>query len=491
MRLQNVAWGKATEFGQMTSFEELKLSGATLKALKGMGFEEATPIQERAIPPAIQGRDIIGQAQTGTGKTATFGIPMVETLDQGPGDVQGIVVTPTRELAVQVAEELNRIGEFRGVHALPIYGGQDMRRQIAGLKRSPRIIVGTPGRLVDHLVRRKTISLRNVKTVVLDEADEMLDMGFIDDIGAILERTPEGRQTLLFSATMPAQIRDLAKRFMRDPLAIGIRSKSMTLVATEQSYCEVSEGEKLDALCRLLDAQLPALAIVFVRTRRRVDEIVRALDRRGYSADGIHGDLDQPKRDRVLRGFREGKTEVLVATDVAARGLDIGGVTHVYNLDIPQDADRYVHRIGRTGRAGKKGVAITFVTPREMGLMRLIERAIRHTVSRKPVPTAAEAFDGKQRALVESLLGAAGGAGAAKYQGIARDLLDRNDSVTLLSAALFLLSGEGKGQDAPAELAEDEPPRPGPKKGPKRRDHEDSGRRDYEFRKRRPGKPRR
>jgi len=466
----------------MTTFQELSLSPATIKAITGMGFEEATPIQEQAIPAALQGKDVIGQAQTGTGKTAAFGIPMVETIDPRSGDIQGIVITPTRELAVQVAEELNRIGEFRGIHTLPIYGGQDIKRQINGLRRKPQIIVGTPGRLVDHMMRRKTISL---KTVVLDEADEMLDMGFIDDIEEILERTPEGRQTMLFSATMPAPIQKLAKRFMRDPQTIGIKSKSMTVSGTEQAYYEVPERQKFEVLCRLLDVQLPALAIVFVRTKRRVDELAKALDERGYPAEGIHGDLAQSKRDSVMRGFKEGTTEVLVATDVAARGLDISGVTHVYNFDIPQDPDSYVHRIGRTGRAGKKGAAITFVTPREMGLLRFIERVTRHNIERRPVPTAAEAFEGKQQALVESLLSVAGGSDTSKYRGIAQDLLNMNDSVTLLSAALKMLSREKDEPPAAVELTEDRPMRQRKERKPESRDRREFGRQDYEFRKRR------
>jgi ATP-dependent RNA helicase DeaD len=469
----------------MTTFQDLSLSNATLKALASMGFEEATPIQEQAIPPALEGRDVIGQAQTGTGKTAAFGIPMAEKIDPGSGEIQGIVITPTRELAVQVAEELNRIGEYRGIHTLPIYGGQDIKRQINGLKRRPQIIVGTPGRLVDHMMRRKTISLKNIRIVVLDEADEMLDMGFIEDIEEILERTPNDRQTLLFSATMPAPIRKLAEQFMKDPQTIGIKSKSMTVSATEQAYYEVPEKHKFEVLCRLLDVQLPSLAIVFVRTKRRVDELTKALGERGYAAEGIHGDLIQSKRDSVMRGFKEGRTEVLVATDVAARGLDISGVTHVYNLDIPQDPDSYVHRIGRTGRAGKKGTAITFVTPREMGLLRFIEKITRHSIERKPVPTAAEAFEGKQQALVESLLSVAGGSDTTKYRSIAQELLEMNDSVTLLSAALKMLSKEKDELPATVELPEDRPMRPRKERRRESGARRDFGKKDYEFRQRR------
>jgi len=444
----------------MTRFQDLSLGDLTLKAIINMGFEEATPIQEQAIPAALKGRDVLGQAQTGTGKTAAFGIPMIESIKAGSEEIQGIVITPTRELAVQVAEELNRIGQFKGIHTLPIYGGQDIKWQIKALRRNPQIIVGTPGRLVDHLMRRKTVKLNHIKIVVLDEADEMLDMGFIDDIEAILETTPASRQTLLFSATMPAQIQKLSKKFMKDPLTIGIQSKSMTVAATEQVYYEVPEKQKFEVLSRLLDVQLPELAIIFVRTKRRVDELTGALKERGYQAEGIHGDLMQSKRDSVMRGFKTGTTEILVATDVAARGLDISGVTHVYNLDIPQDPDSYVHRIGRTGRAGKKGMAVTFATPREINLLKMIERVTRHSIVRKPVPTAGEAFEGVQRALAESLLSTVEEGDTARYRGLAENLLTETDSVTLLSAALKMLSKERAEKDnASVELTEPKPPR--------------------------------
>ncbi len=423
----------------MVMFQELSLSAPTLKAIAAMGFEEATPIQGQAIPAALEGRDIIGQAQTGTGKTAAFGIPMIEAIDVKSETIQGMVIAPTRELAIQVAEELNRIGYFKGAHALPIYGGQDIRRQLNALKRRPHIIVGTPGRLLDHM-KRRSVRLDGIRMVVLDEADEMLDMGFKEDVEKILGATPQDRQTMLFSATMPSAVGRLAGRFMKEPLAIGIKPKSMTVQATEQSYIEVQERQKLEALCRLLDVQLPALAIVFVRTKRRVDELAKALCERGYQAEGIHGDLTQSRRDGVMRSFKDRMIDVLVATDVAARGLDIGGVTHVYNFDIPQDPDGYVHRIGRTGRAGKKGIAVTLVTPRELKLLRLIERVIRRPIEKKAMPTAAEAFEGKQRAMAEALLEASQEDDIYRYRGVAESLLEENDSVALLSAALKLLS---------------------------------------------------
>ncbi|MHB8171167.1 MAG: DEAD/DEAH box helicase [Thermincolia bacterium] len=440
----------------MSTFNELGLSQPLIRAVSNMGFEETTPIQEQTIPVVLEGRDIIGQAQTGTGKTAAFGIPLVEKLDVQSGNIGGLVVTPTRELAVQVAEELNKIGQFKGVRALPIYGGQDINRQIRALKNRPHIIVGTPGRLMDHM-RRKTIRLQQVAMVILDEADEMLNMGFIDDIRTILEEIPEERQTLLFSATMPKPIHDLAQRFMRNPELISIKTKEVTVPNTEQNYVEVQEKQKFDVLCRLLDIQSPELAIIFGRTKRRVDELYEALNKRGYSAEGIHGDLTQAKRDSVLRKFKEGVTEILVATDVAARGLDISGVTHVYNYDIPQDPESYVHRIGRTGRAGKTGLAITLVTYREMGHLQLIERITKKKMIRKPIPTVHEAIEGQQQLTIEKLMQAIEEGDTLHYKELAEGLLENNDSVSLLSAALKLLTKEP--DTTPVKLTEEAPPR--------------------------------
>ncbi len=425
----------------MTTFYELGLSKSVIRATVDMGFEETTPIQEQTIPVVMSGRDIIGQAQTGTGKTAAFAIPLVEKIEVETGTVEGLVVAPTRELAVQVAEEINKIGQVKGIRALPIYGGQDINRQIRALKHKPQIIVGTPGRLMDHM-RRKTIRLQQVAMVILDEADEMLNMGFIEDIETILRGVPEERQTLLFSATMPKPIQDLARRFMKNPEFISIKNKEVTVENVEQNYIEVQEKQKFDVLCRLLDLQSPELAIIFGRTKRRVDELSEALNKRGYSAEGIHGDLNQNKRDSVLRHFKEGITEILVATDVAARGLDISGVTHVYNFDIPQDPENYVHRIGRTGRAGKSGLAITLATPRELSHLKLIEQITRRKMVRKPIPTINEAIEGQQRLTIEKLMQAVEAGDTLQYKELAEGLLEVNDSVSLLSAALKLLTKE-------------------------------------------------
>jgi ATP-dependent RNA helicase DeaD len=436
----------------MATFTELKISENVMKALDDMGFEEVTPIQASAIPLALDGKDVIGQAQTGTGKTAAFGIPMIEAIDPRSTTIEGIVIVPTRELALQVAEELNKIGHYKGIHTLPIYGGQDIRWQIKGLRNKPQIIVGTPGRLIDHLVRRKTIQADKVRIAVLDEADEMLDMGFIEDIETILETTPKDRQTMLFSATVSGPVERLAQKFMKSPVRLGLGEKSVTVSGTEQAYIEVQENQKFDVLSRLLDIQLPELAIVFVRTKRRVDELSAALSERGYPAAGIHGDLLQSKRESALSLFRSGKIDVLVATDVAARGLDIQGVTHIYNFDIPQDPDSYVHRIGRTGRAGKAGTAMMFVTPRELNLLRVIERVIKQKIARHPLPSVTEAREEKVRTVMDKMLAAAESKDISFYRGYAEGMLATNDSVTLLSAALSLLD---KKQDAaPVELTE-------------------------------------
>ncbi len=438
----------------MLSFNEIGLSRPVLQSISNMGFEEPTPIQEQTIPEALTGRDLIGQAHTGTGKTAAFGIPLVEKIGVESDHIQALVLTPTRELAVQVAEELNKIGQFKGIRTLPIYGGQDINRQIRALSKRPHIIVGTPGRLMDHM-RRKTLRLQQIKMVVLDEADEMLNMGFIEDIETILREVPSKRQTLLFSATIPKPIQVLAQQFMQDPAIIRIRSKEVTVPNTDQYYMEVQERQKFDVLCRLLDIQSPDLAIVFGRTKRRVDELSEALNKRGYSVEGIHGDLTQAKRDSVMRQFREGTIEVLVATDVAARGLDITGVTHVFNFDIPQDPESYVHRIGRTGRVGQAGQAITFVTPREIDHLRVIENMTNKRITRKPIPTLNEAVIGQQRLTMEKLLQVAENEDIRQYKGLAEELLEDIDSVVLLSAALKMLTKEP--DVTPVHLTEEAP----------------------------------
>lgn len=438
----------------MTKFQELGLSPATLKAVLNMGFEEATPIQSETIPLSLANKDLIGQAQTGTGKTAAFGIPLVEKVDLSVDAIQGIIIAPTRELAIQVSEELYKIGSGKRVRVLPIYGGQDISRQIRSLKKYPHIIVGTPGRVLDH-INRKTLRLDKVHTAILDEADEMLNMGFIEDIEAILAQIPTERQTLLFSATMPAPIQRMAERFMHEPQVVRVKTKEMTVPAIEQFYLEVIEKNKFDVLTRLLDIQSPELAIVFGRTKRRVDELAEALTLRGYTAEGIHGDLSQAKRMSVLRKFKEGSIDVLVATDVAARGLDISGVTHVYNFDIPQDPESYVHRIGRTGRAGKTGVALTFITPREKSYLAVVERTTRHKMEKMKTPTLDEALEGQQKAVVEKIVQTIESNNLHYYKAAAQELLEGNDAEVVVAAVLKMLTKEP--DETPVKLTEEHP----------------------------------
>ncbi len=422
-------------------FSTLGLSQDLLKAVNEMGFTSPTPIQESAIGPAIEGKDVIGQAQTGTGKTAAFGIPLIEQANTESNDVQGLIIAPTRELAVQVAEELKNLGRFKGIRTLAIYGGEDISKQIRGLKRRPHIISSTPGRLLDH-IRRKTIQLDRVKTVVLDEADEMLNMGFIEDIQTILESVPNERQTLLFSATMPPEIRRLADRFMREPIEIKVKAKTLTVDRINQRFLFMREREKFDIFTRLIDIQAPERAIVFGRTKRRVDELTAALRKKGYSAKGLHGDLTQNKRDQVMNEFKSKRVNILVATDVAARGIDISDVSHVYNFDMPQDPESYVHRIGRTGRAGKKGMAVTFVTYPEKEHLYNVEKTIKTKIEQLPIPTEEEALKARQLSTIEQLQGALQSSNLKHYRAIAESLLNEAEAVDLLSAALMLATDE-------------------------------------------------
>lgn len=438
------------ELESVTTFNELGISNPVMKSLEKMGFEEATPIQAETIPLAIEGHDVIGQAQTGTGKTAAFGIPMLEKIDTAERKVQGLVVAPTRELAIQVAEELNRLGRFKGVRVLPVYGGAPMDRQIRSLKDGPHIVVATPGRLLDHF-RRRTIRANTVHTVVLDEADEMLNMGFIDDIREILKQVPSERQTLLFSATMPKEIRDIATNLMNTPKEVKVKAKEMTVENIVQHFVEIPEKYKFDTLTNLLDMQNPELAIIFSRTKKRVDEITEGLQARGFRSEGIHGDLTQGKRMSVLNKFKNGRVDVLVATDVAARGLDISGVTHVYNFDIPQDPESYVHRIGRTGRAGRTGEAISFITPREMAHLRLIEKVTKSKMKRMVPPTNKEARIGQQQLTVEKILKTIEKNELDAYHQTANELLEEHDSVTIVAAALKMLTKERR--DVPVQIS--------------------------------------
>ncbi|MCI1974678.1 MAG: DEAD/DEAH box helicase [Limosilactobacillus sp.] len=441
-------------------FSELGLSDSLLKAIKRSGYEEATPIQEQTIPMVLKGQDVIGQAQTGTGKTAAFGLPIIEEIDTDNPNIQAIVISPTRELAIQTQEELYRLGKDKHARVQVVYGGADIRRQIRSLKQHPQILVGTPGRLRDHL-NRHTVKLDHIKTLVLDEADEMLNMGFLDDIEAIVNQTPSERQTLLFSATMPPEIKKIGVKFMTNPTMVRIKAKELTTDLVDQYYVKARDYEKFDIMTRLIDVQDPDLTIVFGRTKRRVDELSRGLVARGYNAAGIHGDLSQDRRTKIMKKFKHGELDILVATDVAARGLDISGVTHVYNYDIPSDPDSYVHRIGRTGRAGHHGVSLTFVTPNEMDYLREIEKLTRVRMLPLKPPTAEEAFKGQVASAFNDIDELISQDSTERYQEAAEKLLATHDATDLVAALLNEMTKE-PASDVPVKIT---PERPLPRRG--------------------------
>ena len=384
-------------------FSDLHLSREIGKAIEDMGFEEPSPIQALAIPLIQAGRDVTAQAQTGTGKTAAFGIPIIEKIDPTKRTVQTIVLCPTRELAIQIAEEFsNLLAHIPRISVLPIYGGQPIERQLRALQSGVHIVIGTPGRVMDHLDRR-TLRLDDVKIVVLDEADQMLDMGFRDDIELILRKVPQTRQTLLFSATMPQPILEISKKFQTKPEFVRVEYAELTVPSTEQLYIEVKEREKLDVLCRLIDMLDPHLAIIFCNTKRRAEELSSKVRARGYRADELHGDMKQSQRDRVMGGFRKGIIDILIATDVAARGIDVEDVDIVINFDVPQDVEYYIHRIGRTGRAGKSGKAVTFVSPKDFTKLREIMHYAKVQITRMPVPSQSDVAQSKTRGILEQV----------------------------------------------------------------------------------------
>lgn len=416
-------------------FGQLSLSKKVITAVSDMGFEEPTPIQARTIPLIMNNQDVIGQAQTGTGKTAAFGIPIVERVNPSFPKVQALILTPTRELAIQVAEEIGKIGRHKKVKVLPVYGGQPIDRQIRSLRVGVQIVIGTPGRILDHL-QRKTLILENVRIAVLDEADEMLDMGFVEDIEAILNKTPLQRQTLLFSATMPRPIQRLAEKYMVDPQIVTINKENLTVPLIQQYYYEIHQMSKLEALCRIVDYENYDSVIIFCRTKRGVDELSASLQTRGYFAEGLHGDLTQAQRDKTMNSFRQGDTEILVATDVAARGLDIERVSHVINYDIPQDPESYVHRIGRTGRAGREGKAITLIVPQEYRQLRVIEKLIKSNISKATLPTFQDLIEQQTEQLKNSLRDIIAEGQTNTYQSIALELMKDFDPVDITSAAI-------------------------------------------------------
>ncbi|GAC1462630.1 MAG: DEAD/DEAH box helicase [Chloroflexota bacterium] len=383
-------------------FEDLGVQNEVLQAVRDVGYEQPTPVQRQTIPVLLEGRDLMAQSQTGTGKTAAFAIPLIQNIDTANNTVQVLILAPTRELAVQVADTIHKLGKYRQVSDLPIYGGQPIDRQLRALRRGVHVVVGTPGRVMDHM-RRGTLDLSQVHTVVLDEADQMLDMGFIEDIEFILDDIPQERQIALFSATLPPRIRALAKQYMRDPAVLAVSREKMTVPEVQQQYVETTRQAKLQDLTRILDMEQPESVIVFVRTKQEADELRESLSGRGYSAEAIHGDLNQAQRERALGAFRDKRSDVLVATDVASRGLDIPRVSHVINYDIPGDPEIYIHRIGRTARAGEPGTAITFVTPRERGLLRTIERLIGIRLERKRVPSLVDIAERRSQVYRDAL----------------------------------------------------------------------------------------
>ena len=384
-------------------FEEMGLSEEIQKAVRYMGFEEASPIQAKAIPAMISGIDLIGQAQTGTGKTAAFGIPILEKVDPKLKKLQAIVLCPTRELAIQVADEIRNLSRYmHGIKVLPIYGGQDIVKQIRSLKSGTQIVIGTPGRVMDHM-RRHTLKMNDISMVVLDEADEMLNMGFREDIEFVLSGVPEERQTVLFSATMPKPIMEITKKFQNNAKVIKVTKKELTVPNIEQYYYDVKPKKKEEVLSRLLDIYSPRLSVVFCNTKKQVDLLVNALLGRGYFAAGLHGDMKQEQRDRVMQGFRTGKTEILVATDVAARGIDVDEVEAVFNYDLPQDDEYYVHRIGRTGRAGREGRAFSFVSGKEVYKLKEIQRYCKTKIYAQKVPSLNDVANTKMENILDDV----------------------------------------------------------------------------------------
>jgi ATP-dependent RNA helicase DeaD len=437
-----------------SKFTELNLSDEIIKAVSDLGFEEATPIQSLAIPKVMAGLDIIGQAQTGTGKTAAFGIPVLEKIDPKNKNVQAVILCPTRELAIQVCEELKLFSKYkRGINIVPVYGGQPIQRQMIALSKGAQIVIGTPGRVIDHL-ERKTLKLESAAIVVLDEADEMLDMGFRDDIELILKSMPQERQTVFFSATMPKEFMFLTKKYQKAPETIKVVSEKLTVPLIEQYYFDLREHQKLEALTRCLDMYNPKLSIVFCNTKRKVDEVTSSLQARGYSADALHGDMNQAQRDRVMAKFRSGSIEILTATDVAARGIDVDDVDMVFNFDVPKDDEDYVHRIGRTGRAGRAGRAYSFVSGKDIYKLRDIQKYTKVTIKRTKVPSLTDVENTKTIIMLDKVKEVLKEKDLEKYSQMIESLI--SDEITSLDVAAALLkmtfACEKKAQQQQADI---------------------------------------
>lgn len=434
-------------------FNELNLSTELLRGVEKMGFEEASPIQREAIPPLLEGKDVIGQAQTGTGKTAAFGIPMLELITS-ERTVQGLVLCPTRELCIQVADEISNLGKYKNVRVLPVYGGTSIDRQIKAIKSGSQIIIGTPGRVMDHL-RRKTLKFDNLKIAILDEADEMFAMGFREDMKTIFDQTNEDRQTCFFSATMGKEITEFSRVYQTNPLEIKIKHKELTVENIAQHYIELNESMKTEILTRLVDLYNPELTIIFANTKRKVDKLVSDLSTRGFNADGLHGDLRQNQRDNVMKRFRDGAIDILVATDVAARGIDVGNVDLVINFDLPQDEEYYVHRIGRTARAGRTGRAISFVTGSDINKLRDIIKYTKADMTYLEIPTIDDmnfkSVEILQKTIEDEL---AKNEDLSRFRGIIDNLLMQDNTPTEIVEVLLKLLLDSKSNTRHEKLAQ-------------------------------------
>lgn len=447
-------WSETTGEQQGLKYQDANIMQEILRATKEMGFEVMTPIQEQAIPILLEGKDIIGQAQTGTGKTAAFAIPMIQRIDPEVRRPQGIILCPTRELAIQAAEEIRKLTRYlHGVKVLPIYGGQDISRQIRALSQGVQIIVGTPGRVMDHL-RRHTIKTNEIRMIVLDEADEMLNMGFREDIETVLRDMPEQRQMALFSATMPQAILDITGTYQKDAVYVKVTPKEITVAAIKQAYYRVARKDKFEALCRLIDYYQPAKSLIFCNTKKMVDEITGLLKDRGYEAEGLHGDLSQNQRDTVMNLFRGGRCAILSATDVAARGIDVSGVDAVFNYDVPEDVEYYVHRIGRTGRAGRAGRSFTLITGREIFKIREIERICHTTIKERKIPAPKDIVRVKAGKLFATAMGVMEEKDLTSIkERILETATENNFEILELAAALMQMSIG----DEPEEIKEEKP----------------------------------
>jgi ATP-dependent RNA helicase DeaD len=418
-------------------FAAFNLSEEMLRAVSDLGYEEASTIQSETIPLLLEGKDVIGQAQTGTGKTAAFAIPIIENLDKNISAIQAIIMCPTRELVIQVTDGIRKLMKYKeNFEVVPIYGGQEIDRQLKALRRNPQIIVGTPGRTIDH-IRRETIRLENIRFVVLDEADEMLDMGFREDIEMILEQTPQNRQTILFSATMPESIAKITRKFQKNPVRVDVTHEKISTPKIEQHYFEIQEHAKPEALARLIDMYNIKLALVFCNTRNKVDELVEILKSRGYFAEGLHGEMNQKQRDKVMSNFRNGTAEILVATDVAGRGIDVNDVEAVFNYDLPSDDEDYIHRIGRTGRAGKTGIAFTFVTGKQIYYLSKIEKANKIKIQRSKIPSISDLDETRLKTISEEISEIIAAGHLTKYVNLVERIMKDNFVSLDIAAALL------------------------------------------------------